>query len=142
MRCWTCSWIAEAKLRNDDRPTGATKGARIGEVTEEPLAGRAQCLEPEPDEIERADQLQGGEGHGRRAHHRCNPDRRRKRPHRQAGADPSDVPSAARRPWTSTFLVTTAVSGPGTTITIAATPMNTGGHPLEAVSHAAGEYDR
>ena len=38
---------------------------------------------------------------------------------------PSDVPNPARRPWMSTFLVTTAVSGPGMTITIAATPMNT-----------------
>ena len=38
---------------------------------------------------------------------------------------PSDVPSPARRPWMRTFLVTTAVSGPGITITMAATPTNT-----------------
>src|SRR5262249_29372577 len=38
---------------------------------------------------------------------------------------PSDVPRAVRRPWRRTFFVTTAVSGPGMTITIAATPTNT-----------------
>ena len=35
---------------------------------------------------------------------------------------PSEVPSAARRPWISAFLVTRTVSGPGATITSAAIP--------------------
>jgi hypothetical protein len=37
---------------------------------------------------------------------------------------PNEVPSAARRPCSSAFLVTIAVSGPGTTITTAAIPTN------------------
>lgn len=60
---------------------GRGNRARLG------AAGSSERLDPKPYEIERPDQLQTREGHGRRAHHRCHADGCGKRPDRQASAD-------------------------------------------------------
>ena len=55
-------------------------------------AGSTERLEPEPDQVKRADQFQNRESHGGRAHNRCHPDCRRQRPDGEPGADTKRCP--------------------------------------------------
>ena len=125
--------VAEEALAEGPARLERLRSWRLG-LLPPPANGGGERLEPEPDQVRGARDLDREERRLGGREQRRDPDRRASVQTACPHETPSAVKIPARRPPISELRIVSAVSGPGVTITIADTPRNATSSVTPAVS--------